>query len=413
MSSSRVSGLLLHPTSLPGRYGIGDLGPAAHAFVDFLEAAGQRVWQVLPLGPTGYGDSPYQCFSAMAGNPMLVSPERLAAEGWLETDELAPLESLPAATADFDHLMAPRRELLARAFARFAAAGTAAQNTAFERFRAEHAWWLDDFSLFMALKDAHGMRAWTTWPESLRDRHQVALEQARQEHAETCRMHAFVQWQFFAQWQALRQAAAGRGVSLMGDMPIFVAHDSADVWAQPDQFDLLADGAPRSSPVCRPTTSARPGSCWGNPLYRWDAHEGATGTPGGSRRLRMTLALVDRVRLDHFRGFDAYWEVGRRCHDRDQRRVAARPGAAICSTPRAAHRTPADRGGESGRRSPPTSRRCATATTCPAWPILQFAFGTDPQAPDFLPHNYHPRPRRLHRHARQRHDPRLGERRGR
>ena len=192
MTSRRVSGLLLHPTSLPGRYGIGDLGIEAHRFLEFLEQAGQRVWQVLPLGPTGYGDSPYQCFSAMAGNPLLVSPERLVEDGWLEHRELEPLAALPTGTADFDQVIAPRRELLARAFVRFDAQATAPQREAFEAFCLEHAWWLDDFSLFMALKEAHGMRAWTTWSEPLRDRAPAALEDAARQHADACRRHQFV-----------------------------------------------------------------------------------------------------------------------------------------------------------------------------------------------------------------------------
>ena len=181
--SSRVSGLLLHPTSLPGPYGIGDLGDEAYAFLDFLDAAGQRVWQVLPLGPTGYGDSPYQCFSAMAGNPLLVSPQRLAQAGWLTPEDLAGLESLPAATADFDQLISPRLAMLARAHARFEAAATPTDRAAFDAFRREHAWWLDDFSLFMALKEAHGMRAWSEWPAPLRDREAEALGLAREAHA--------------------------------------------------------------------------------------------------------------------------------------------------------------------------------------------------------------------------------------
>ncbi len=386
MSSPRVSGLLLHPTSLPSRYGIGDLGPAAHAFLDFLHAAGQQVWQVLPLGPTGYGDSPYQCFSAMAGNPMLVSPERLAEEGWLETSALAPLETLSVSSADFDHLIGPRRELLAQAFARFAASATATQHAAFEGFRAQHAWWLADFTLFMALKDAHAMRAWTSWPAPLRDRHPAALEQATRQHDESCRMHAFVQWQFFAQWQALREAAAARSVTLMGDMPIFVAHDSADVWAQPDQFDLLPDGAPRVVAGVPPDYFSATGQLWGNPLYRWDRMK-ADGYAWWIRRLRMTLALVDRVRLDHFRGFVAYWQVAGEATTAMHGEWQHGPAGDLFDV-LAAALGPLPIVAENLGFITPDVEQLRATYGLPGMAILQFAFGTDPQAPDFLPHNF-------------------------
>ena len=386
MTTPRVSGLLLHPTSLPGRYGIGDLGIEAHQFLQFLEQAGQRVWQVLPLGPTGYGDSPYQCFSAMAGNPLLVSPERLLQYGWLESSAIEPLTALPTGTSDFDRVIAPRRALLSLAFERFEVHATEPQRAAFEEFRSEHAWWLDDFSLFMALKETQGMRAWTTWPAPLRDREPAAVQQARRQHADACRRHQFIQWQFFTQWGALREAAAARGIALMGDMPIFVAHDSADVWVQRDQFDLHDDGMPRVVAGVPPDYFSATGQLWGNPLYRWDRMQ-ADGYAWWIGRVRMTLALVDRIRLDHFRGFVAYWEV---------------PGDATTAAAGVWRRAP---GGEllaalSAALGPlpivaenlgfitPDVERLRVAHGLPGMAILQFAFGTDPQAPDFLPHNF-------------------------
>ena len=386
MTSSRVSGLLLHPTSLPGRLGIGDLGPEAHRFLEFLRAAGQRVWQVLPLGPTGYGDSPYQCFSAMAGNPLLVSPERLSEEGWLTPEDLAPLERLPRDRADFDQVIEPRRALLARAFRRFVADATVPQRATFDAFCAEHAWWLEDFSLFMALKDAHYMRAWTSWPAPLRDRHAAALAQARAEHADACRLHQFVQWQFFTQWAALRAAAAARDIALMGDMPIFVAHDSADVWAQPDQFDLESDGMPRAVAGVPPDYFSATGQLWGNPLYRWDRMQ-ADGYAWWIRRLRMTLALVDRVRLDHFRGFVAYWQVAGDATTAIHGQWQRGPGADLFEALAAAI-GPLPIVAENLGFITPDVEALRARYALPGMAILQFAFGTDPQASDFLPHNF-------------------------
>jgi 4-alpha-glucanotransferase len=382
---SRVSGLLLHPTSLPGRHGIGDLGSEAHRFLDVLHAAGQRVWQVLPLGPTGYGDSPYQCFSAMAGNPLLVSPERLADDGWLDDEDLAPLTALPTATADFDQVIEPRRAVLARAFDRFDARADATQRTALDQFIAAHAWWLDDFSLFMALKEAHGMRAWSTWPAGLRDRDSSALADARRRFERPCRLHRFVQWQFFRQWSALRAAAAARDIAIMGDMPIFVAHDSADVWARPDQFDLSPDGRPRVVAGVPPDYFSATGQLWGNPLYRWDRME-ADGYAWWIARMRMTLALVDRVRLDHFRGFVAYWQVpgdaATAMHGEWQRG----PGAALFDA-LAAELGPLPIVAENLGFITPDVEALRARFGLPGMTILQFAFGSDPQARAFLPHN--------------------------
>ncbi len=385
MASRRASGLLLHPTSLPGRYGIGDLGPEAHRFLDFVQAAGQRIWQVLPLGPTGYGDSPYQCFSAMAGNPLLVSPERLADEGWLVADDLVALEGLPASVADFDRLIAPRRAALARAYQRFLALGREDQRSAFEAFRETHAWWLQDFGLFMALKEAHDMRAWTSWAAPLRDREPRALESARAQHSEICRLHEFVQWQFFSQWDALRQAAARRGVEFMGDMPIFVAHDSADVWARPDLFDLAPDGSPRGVAGVPPDYFSATGQLWGNPLYRWD-RMAADGYAWWIDRMRMTLALVDRVRLDHFRGFVAYWHVPGDAMTAIHGQWRRGPGAALFEA-LAAALGPLPIVAENLGFITPDVEDLRARFGLPGMAILQFAFGTDPQAPDFLPHN--------------------------
>lgn len=386
MTSRRVSGVLLHPTSLPGRYGVGDLGPEAFAFLDFLHAAGQRLWQVLPLGPTGYGDSPYQCFSAMAGNPLLVSPERLLEEGWLTAEDLAPLAALPAHVADFDRLIAPRLSVLARAWATFEARATDAQRTAFADFCAAQAWWLDDLALFLSLKEAHQLRAWTSWPAPLRDRHPAALDEARTRHAADVRRHQFVQWQFFTQWTAVHAAARARGIEIMGDMPIFVAHDSADVWAQPAQFDLRPDGRPRAVAGVPPDYFSATGQLWGNPLYLWDAMA-ADQYAWWVQRVRMTLALVDRVRLDHFRGFVAYWEVPGDAETAMHGTWRQGPGGALFEA-LARELGPLPIVAENLGFITADVEAIRHQYGLPGMAILQFAFGTDPQAPDFLPHNY-------------------------
>ena len=239
MELPRASGILLHPTSLPGRFGNGDLGPEAHAFVDFLAETGQTWWQVLPLGPTGYGNSPYQSPSSFAGNPLLISPEGLVERGWLEPKEIAEDPRLPADRADFDAAAELRMGLLHRAFERFRSDES---DPAFQVFRAENRAWLDDYVFFQALRDAHGGRPWYDWEPGLVRRDPAACDRWREEMADGIGFHEFVQYEFESQWQALRTACQAKGIRLIGDVPIFVAHDSADVWAHPDLYDLDEHG---------------------------------------------------------------------------------------------------------------------------------------------------------------------------
>jgi 4-alpha-glucanotransferase len=304
----RSSGVLLHPTSLPGGFGIGDLGPAARRFVAFLAEAGQSVWQVLPLGPTGYGDSPYQCFSAFAGNPLLVSPELLVAEGFLPASELDATPGFPNDRVDFGAVIPWKRALLERAAARFAAQADVARAPEFRAWCDRHAEWLEDYALFMALKDAFGGAPWCDWPEPLRRREPEALTAARGVHAARVHAQRFSQWVFFRQWQSLREHAHARGITIMGDAPIFVAYDSADVWARPELFHLDAHGKPTVVAGVPPDYFSEDGQLWGNPLYRWDALA-QEGHAWWIARVRAMLELVDRVRLDHFIGFTRYWEV--------------------------------------------------------------------------------------------------------
>lgn len=304
----RSSGILLHPTSLPGRYGIGDLDAWAYRFVDWLVANGQSVWQVLPLGPTGYGDSPYQALSAFAGNPNLISLDRLAAEGWLTADDLADAPDFPADRVDYGWVGHYRAGKLALAYQRFASQATAEQQAAFQDWCAHNAHWLEDFALFIALKEAHGGGPWVDWPAGEALREESALRAARQQHAEAIAKHCFLQWVFHRQWSDLKNYANQQGVRLFGDLPIFVAHDSADVWANRSDYYLGERGHPTVIAGVPPDYFSETGQRWGNPLYRWDVMR-ARGYAWWIERLRATLRQVDYVRIDHFRGFEAYWEI--------------------------------------------------------------------------------------------------------
>ncbi|MBU2611336.1 MAG: 4-alpha-glucanotransferase [Chloroflexi bacterium] len=323
MKFERASGILLHPTSLPGPYGIGDLGPQAYAWVDFLAASGCKLWQVLPLGPTGYGDSPYQCFSAFAGNPYLISPDFLLRDDLLHPNDLVEKTDFPAGRVDFGALIPWKLNLLERAFLRFSSdpqpvrrdpstllPGLTARTgrTSFDIFCAENASWLDDYALFMALKEAHGGGSWENWPEPLRKRDPAALAEARNSLTHHVLRFTFYQFLFFQQWHALKAYANERGVQIIGDIPIFVAYDSADVWAHPELFYLDEDGRPTVVAGVPPDYFSPTGQLWGNPLYRWDVHK-ATGYTWWLERFRAILKMVDILRLDHFRGFAGYWEV--------------------------------------------------------------------------------------------------------
>lgn len=305
---SRSSGLLLHLTSLPGALGLGDLGPASHRFAGFLARSGQRLWQMLPVVPTGPGHSPYSSPSTFAGSPLLISPEGLLEDGLLEAADLAEAPPFPAGRVDFDLAIPFRQGLLRRAAARFEAGAAPHLAQPFEAFCHRHASWLDDHALFMALKEAHGGAAWTAWPEPLRRRERAALERARREEAEAVERHRLWQFLFERQWTALRAACAAHGVRLVGDLPVYVALESADVWAHPELFQLDERGRPTAVAGVPPDYFSETGQRWGNPLYRWDRmREG--GFQWWTARLARTLEMVDLVRLDHFRGFEAYWAI--------------------------------------------------------------------------------------------------------
>ncbi|NCF67593.1 MAG: 4-alpha-glucanotransferase [Chloroflexi bacterium] len=311
MRFPRSAGVLAHPTSFPGRYGIGDLGGAAYHFIDFLVKGRQSLWQILPLGPTGYGDSPYQSFSAFAGNPLLISPDKLVQDGYLPSTALEEVPPFPKDKVDYGWVIDFKRKLLLRTFEQFQVYGLGTQREDFEHFCAEQASWLDDFAMFMALKNYHVEQkggVWNTWPLDIARRQPQAITWWKQNLADEIRMHKFLQYLFFKQWLELKSYANERGIRIVGDIPIFVAFDSADVWANSDLFYLNEDGSPAVVAGVPPDYFSETGQRWGNPLYRW--HEMSQDNYSWwTARLKMSFTQVDVVRIDHFRGFDAYWEI--------------------------------------------------------------------------------------------------------
>ncbi|MBF6589455.1 MAG: 4-alpha-glucanotransferase [Ktedonobacterales bacterium] len=385
MKWPRASGVLVHPTSFPGRFGIGDLGPGAIAALDFLAAARQRVWQVLPLGPTGYGDSPYALLSAFAGNPLLISPEWLLNEGWLRPADLAPLPPFPAKRVDYEQVVPWKMRLLRASFERFRATASPPFMEAFAAFREEHRAWLENYALFRALKSTHGDVAWTHWPEPYARRHPAALAAARQALADEVAFHQYTQFLFYRQWARVRQAAHQRGIRILGDLAIFVAHDSADVWAHPTFFALEPNGQPAVVAGVPPDYFSATGQRWGNPLYRWDTLA-RTGYDWWIERVRQARALVDIIRLDHFRGFEAYWEIPGSATTAERGRWVKGPGAALFSAIRDALGAVPMIAEDLGVITPEV-RALQHEVGFPGMRVLQFAFGSDATSRD-LPHNY-------------------------
>lgn len=308
MEWARVSGILLHPTSFPGRYGIGDLGDQAFRFVDWLATAGVQLWQTLALGPTGYADSPYASFSAFAGNHMLISPDRLLDQGDLLAEDVADIPSFPNEGVDFGRVIAFKTGLLRKAAQRFFAQASPDRRHAFDQFSHDNRRWLDDYALFMAVKAEHNLVAWTSWESESALRHPQALNGWRNTLADQIRFHKYTQYQFSHQWRALRRYANEHNVRILGDIPIFVAHDSADVWAHSELFFLDEHGEPTRVAGVPPDYFSATGQRWGNPLYRWDLMK-ERGYSWWIDRVRHAFSLVDILRIDHFRGFEAFWEI--------------------------------------------------------------------------------------------------------
>ncbi|MBI3650697.1 MAG: 4-alpha-glucanotransferase [Acidobacteria bacterium] len=331
----RLSGILLHPTSLPGRFGIGDFGKAAYRFIDFLAASGQSLWQILPLGPTGYGDSPYQCFSAFAGNPLLISPERLVEEGLLAKKDLRNPPAFAPERVDYGSVIAYKGALLEKAFANFKRTTDTDLRAEFLAFTQEAASWLDDYALFRALKDANGGVAWNHWRKAYALRETAALEEAREALQDNLEAHRFYQFLFFKQWHALRDYCHERNIKIIGDVPIFIAYDSADVWANPEYFKLNDAGNPLVVAGVPPDYFSRTGQLWGNPIYDWERMRGDH-FHWWLERLQATFKVVDLARIDHFRGFAASWEVPASDHTAERGRWVEVPGRELFTTLRQA-----------------------------------------------------------------------------
>jgi len=308
IGNERASGVLLHPTSLPSPYGLGDLGAGAYEFVDFLKAAKQKLWQVLPLGPTGYGDSPYQSFSSFAGNHYLISPDKLKEQGLLTDDDLLEKPQFDDRKVDFGLVITYKMGLLKKAFTVFKAKATPAQKTKLTKFNKANKEWLDDYALFAALKDHYNGAVWNSWAKKLVNRDPATLKEMEEKLADEINFYKFLQCEFFRQWGEVKTYANKAGIKIIGDIPIFVAGDSADVWANPSLYLLDADGNPTSVAGVPPDYFSETGQLWGNPLYNWDEHK-KTGYAWWCERISAVLSMVDIVRIDHFRGFESYWSV--------------------------------------------------------------------------------------------------------
>ncbi len=384
MKFERSSGILLHPTSLPGPYGIGDLGQQAYAFLDFLAGAGCALWQVLPLGPTGYGDSPYQCFSAFAGNPYLISPALLLEDGLLSSNDLIELPAFPDGRVDFGPVIWWKLGVLDRAAIQFEHNPPPGLRQEYDDFCAARSAWLEDFALFMALKEDHGGASWERWPAPLRAREPQALAAARERLAPAVTRQKFRQFIFFRQWGRLRAHAHSLGLRIIGDIPIFVAYDSSDVWTRPELFYLDAEGKPSVVAGVPPDYFSPTGQLWGNPLYRWDIHQ-RDGYAWWIARMRATLQMVDIVRLDHFRGFAGYWEVPAGNPTAEIGRWVPGPGADLFTALNQALGELPIIAEDLGEITPDVVA-LRDQFALPGMKILQFAF-SGPENP-FLPHHY-------------------------
>ncbi|MEI8358486.1 MAG: 4-alpha-glucanotransferase [Deltaproteobacteria bacterium] len=388
MRFPRSSGLLLHPTCLPGPFGVGDLGEGARRFVDFLVRARQSLWQILPLGPTGFGDSPYQCFSAFAGNPLLVDPEGLVADGLLEPGDVLAEPGLRDDRVVFDAAIRFKTRILARAAERFFATRPAPLLAEYEDFLAGNAAWLDDWALFAALRDAHGQRSWREWPAQIRRRDPAALAEARRSLGDGMDRERFRQFAFLRQWAELRRYAARSGVRIVGDLPIFVADDSCDAWAHPGQFLFDDEGAPTYVAGVPPDYFSATGQLWGNPLYRWEAMA-ADGFRWWIDRLRGMLAQVDLVRIDHFIGFTRAWHVPAGAATAIDGTWRPGPGSALFEALRGAIGDPLPIVAEDLGATTPEVEALRDRYGLCGMKVLQFAFSRDPANP-FLPHAHAP-----------------------
>jgi len=388
MKFPRRGGILLHPTCLPSPAGIGDFGTEAYRFIDFLKQSGNKLWQVLPLNPTGYGDSPFQCFSASAGNPLLISLETLAEQGVLCQADLEHRPVFARNKVDYGAALHFKVPILTKAAQTFLKRADGNERRDFEQFCQANANWLDDFALFMACKNAHDGVRWTEWAADIAAREPRALQDWTVRSAVEIDVIKYWQFEFFQQWQALRSYAHGHGIRIIGDVPIYVAHDSADVWANRHLFHLNDEGAPALVAGVPPDYFSQTGQLWGNPIYRWDVMK-ESGYLWWIERLRHALSTVDILRLDHFRGFEKYWAVPAGETTAVNGRWEEGPGADFFEQVKRAF---------DGGDLPIIAEDLGYIThevialrdqfELPGMQVLQFAFGADPQADAYKPYNY-------------------------
>ena len=384
MFEHRLSGVLAHPTSFPCPYGIGDLGTGAYRFIDFLHAANQKLWQVLPLGPTGYGDSPYQSFSSFAGNHYMISPELLKEQGWLTQVDLG-CPGFDSRAVDYGSMIEYKMGLLRKAYTAFKTQATQADKNRLAKFAKENKHWLPDYALFMALKDYHGGEPWIKWAPELANREPKALAEIKVKLADEINFTIFLQWEFFRQWSKLRSYAAKADIKIIGDIPIFVAMDSADIWAAPELFQLGEDGNPTAVAGVPPDYFSETGQLWGNPLYKWEAHK-ATNYEWWGKRVAAVLEFVDIIRIDHFRGFESYWAVPFGAETAIKGKWLKGPGRAFFTAMKAQLGQLPIIAEDLGIITPAVDK-LRTSLNLPGMKVLHFAF--DPEAKsEYLPHMY-------------------------
>lgn len=386
MNFPRSSGILLHPSSLPGQFGIGDLGKEAYRFADFLVSAGQHLWQVLPLGPTGHGNSPYSCLSAFAGNPLLISLEKLVEDSFLEAADLSSAHFSPDQIVDYEAVIPFKPALLRKSFEIFERRASLAMQRQFESFCSRNASWLEDYSLFMALRETHRLASWNTWEKDIASRQPRALDHCSKKLGREIRFHQYQQFQFFRQWSSLKRYCNVRRITLIGDIPIYPALDSVDVWSHPWLFYLDDSGRPTVMAGVPPDCFSPTGQLWGNPLYRWEVMA-KDGYNWWIDRFRSMLSLVDIIRLDHFRGFEKYWEVPATDTTAVNGQWAPGPGAELFE---AAQKTlgPLPIIAEDLGMITPEVHALREKLGFPGMRVLQFAFDDNTKSEHHKPHAY-------------------------
>lgn len=385
MRFPRSSGTLVHPTSFPGRYGIGDFGYEARTFLDWLAQTNQTIWQILPLTPTGYGNSPYASFSAFAGNPYLISPDILADKGLLTQQELDEAVLPEGTQVHYEEAFAHKDRILATACKRYYDTQDEEQEKSFREFKAKNAHWLEDYSLFMACALKYNKQPWNTWDPDIAQRKPKALQQFRKEHANEIAFQEWLQFEFYSQWMSLKTYANARGIRIIGDIPIFVDHNSADVWAKPEYFEVDEHGNRKLVAGVPPDYFSQTGQLWGNPLYKWKTLE-KDGFSWWVNRFRHMFQICDAIRVDHFRGFDEYWEVKASEKTAENGRWVKGPGEKLFDTILKVCGELPILAEDLGFLTEGVEK-LRDKYNFPGMKILQFAFDSD-STNAFLPHNY-------------------------